>query len=341
MTVSLKKTLPFALLCLAIACTNQSNRGDKDSPSHLEGDEREKEIERLTNKKDFVILTEIDDRYEGGIFDLENYDSPPCEEIEGCTEICLRLVSSSRRNRCKKKPYKLIEAIEQGVINLLDIADLDSVNVSPGLFQAMLEIDDNIIPSLIKQESMSVGDLRSFLAWVALSKDITQVLSREDRSHDTLKDAFDRLGELQKSSQRDLITGFNTGLIGKEDTFLFLATKNDNEEAFIIGHKIIERDICSTKDCKLKVYCARERARGKRRHERINVNYSCRSPGKKRRYRQSDICYVHGEAVWSYLYNLIEEEEIKSPDLQDAMIETEKCNSICGDEDSDICDAIK
>ena len=60
-----------------------------------------------------------------------------------------------------------------------------------------------------------------------------------------------------------------------------------------MGHKIIDRDICSSKDCKLKIYCAREeRDRSRRSFSRVNTGYSCREPGETRRRSYSKVTFA-------------------------------------------------
>ena len=328
-----------------------STRGEDtrrpDGREPLEKMDREEVIRRLTSRNNSpVISTTIDDRYRG-VTIYEDYkrdykDDPPCDEYEECKDICVRLVSSTRRRRCYDEPHSLIEALNQGVFDLLDISGPDKfASVAPGLLQAMFEIDQNIISNLIRRDRMTEGDLRIFLAWIALNRDIASVLNHEDRSRHILQDAFKNLGEFQvNKTHGSLKAGFNTGLLGNEDTFLSLAADRDNEEAFIMGNSVIEKDLCSTKQCKLEIYCARDSGSRRSRFERIKTSTTCQTPGKVRRYRRGGICYVHGSITWSYLDDLIEDEEIRSSDLSGFIIGVDKCNEICGDKDSALCDAI-
>ena len=327
-------------------CDDSEKDKEKIEKFIEDADTREEVINRLKGRNSSGIPTTIRDRYQGDRdysvdYDLTQYDGPVCEEIEACKDMCQRLVSSSRRNRCYEKPYRLVEALEDGVVKLLSLFDHKSEVISPAIFYALLDLDRNIISNLIRKDNMSEGDLRFFLAWVAFNRDIARILYDEDRS--VLKDAFKTLGQYQKDkSKSSLVAGLNTGLLSEEDTFLYLSADERNEEAFIMAHKIIESSAaCSSKDCKLQTYCARTQTNRRRRTSRINLRESCRTPGDTRRYsRSSEICYIHGGTVWSYLFDLIEDEEIRSNDLKDAMIDTEKCNDICGDKKSDLCKAI-
>ena len=349
----MRRILLFACVLLAVFFNSCGDPKKADDSTRRPGEtnpigerSRDGEIRRLTSRNNTpIILTTIEDRYRG-VTIYEDYrreyeDDSPCDEYEECKDICARLVSSTRRRRCHQEPHSLIRALEQGVLDILSISNVESVNVTPGLLQTMFEIDRNIISSLIRRDHMSEGDLRSFLAWVALNRDIARILDHEDRSRHILEDAFRNLGEFQtEKTHGSLKTGFNMGLIGSEDTFLALAADRDNAEAFIMGNGIIEKDICSTRQCKLEMYCARDRGRKRSRFERVNTSTECQTPGEVRRYRRDGICYVHGSITWSYLDDLIEEEEIKSSDLSGFIIGVDKCNEVCGDKESVLCDAI-
>ena len=351
----MKKTIYFIFFLPALflysGCEDPEKKKE-EIKEFIDTEEREEIINRLRGRDSSGIPTTVPRRFRGDRdysldYDLSQYDGPDCEETEACKDICQRLVSSSRRNRCYEKPQRLVEVLEDAVITLLSMSasvrDSQEEVISPGIFYTLLDLDRTVISDLIRKDNMSEGDLRFFLAWVATNQEIARILDDQNRS--VLKEALKTLGQSQKdTSKSSLVVGLNMGLIGEEDTFLYLSADERNEDAFIMAHKIIESTVCSSKDkeCKLQVYCARTQTERRRRgSSRVNFEENCHTPGETRRYRRfNEICYVHGSTVWSYLIDLIDEEEIRSNDLKDEMIDRKKCNEICGDKDSEVCNVI-
>ena len=313
-------------------------------PKNPEG--RDGEIRRLRRSSaPYRIGAEVRRRYSGERdysldYDEDDYEGPECETKAACKDICQRLVSSGRRTRCYKKPILLVEALDQAVFTLLSLSDVRSDPISPSLFYALFEMDRQIVPDLVRKDKMSEGDLRSFLAWTALNRDIARIIEDKDRS--LLRDALKTLGGHQINTEKsNLWIGLNTGLIGREDSFLYLAADSDNEEAFIMANRILEKNVCNDAlPCKQEMYCARTRTETRRRGRRRAAREDCRTPGETRRYSRSGLCYVHGGVVWSYLFDLIEDKEIRSADLEELVFSVEKCNKFCGKKKSKVCDAV-
>ena len=307
---------------------------------------RDGEVRRLRRSSaPYRIGAEVRSRYSGVRdysldYDEYDYEGPECETSAACKDICGRLVSSGRRKRCYKKPISLVEALDQAVFTLLNLSDARSDPISPSLFYALFEMDRKIVPDLVRKDKMSEGDLRTFLAWTALNRDIARIIKDKDKS--LLRDALKTLGQYHINTEKpDLWIGLNTGLIGREDTFLYLAADSSNEEAFIMANRILEKNVCNDAwTCKQEMYCARTRTETRRRGRRRAAREDCRTPGETRRYSRSGLCYVHGGVVWSYLFDLIEDEEIRSADLKRLIFSVEKCNQICGDKKIKECDAV-
>ena len=323
-----------------------SYRGDRraDKRGYFpDENSRSAEIRRLRSPK--VVSSEVERRFDGGFY-YEGFGGPDCEESEACKAICEDRILSRTRNRyrCYKSPRSLVESLEDGFFKLLNISVGKSVDISPGLIAGMLDIDVDIIADLVEKR-MSKGDLRSFLAWVAINEGIAEVFLEEDRRSEVMENAFKELGKLQTDARREMETGLNTGLIQDEDTFFHLAALEGNEAAFQIAYEILE-SVCSSRSCKLEVLCARDFQT--RRRSRFFGNESrflkCRtSASQGRRMRSEATCYIHGAAAWSYLDELIEDREIRDNDFEgeENQITVETCNAYCGDEESGKCEKLR
>ena len=332
------------LICVVLfVCTGCSSdrRSDnrRQDTRDLDGeDARSRERDRLRNRSEEVIDSILDRRNagSGGVYD--EYDGPECSESESCKDICDDFKSA--RAKCYRQPESLVRDLKDGLYELINIGEVDSVRVSPSLFYGMLDMDKDLVEDLI-EDHMSEGDIKSFLAWIALSEDIASVMKQADRRREVLETAFKELGKLQADSSKHIKTGLNTGLIGVDDTFLFLASDEDNSAAFEMGHEILD-DTCSANiNCKLEMYCARMQ-RAKSRQRALRSIYSCRTPEDswRRRSTRGGACYIHGSDVWSYLYELIADKEIRDSALEGSVINVDKCKRVCGDKNSTKCQVI-
>ena len=305
-------------------------------------DQRATEIRRL--KGDKVISAELDHRFDGGYY-YEGYDGEECQESGACMDICDSELGYKNRHSCYKAPKALIMKLEDGFYDLLTISELDSVNISPGLLGGMLDINVDLVADLV-EENMSEGDLKSFLAWVAVKEDIAEVFLKEDRRSEVMEKAFEKLGELLHPDARESReTGLNVGLIDDEDSFFHLSALENNEAAFQIGYEVLE-SLCRTRDCKLDLLCARElktRTRSRFSGYKDSLIRCSTSAEQGRRTRREALCYIHGAASWSFLDELIEDDEIRDSDFRDETdkITVEICNTYCGDTNSGKCERVR
>jgi len=350
------KYLFFCLAFLFLSCETEDREPYEDpfSPSSNrdrridrrgsfdKSNSRSTEIRRLKDSKR-VISSELDSRFDGGYYG-EEYGGPECQTSQSCMDICeSQKIPRNSRNKCYRAPRALVEKLTEGFLSLLNISKVESVGISPGLIAGMLEINEDLISDLV-EDRMSEGDLKSFLAWMAVNEDIAQVFLEKDRRLEVVKKAFKELGRLQEDSQKSTETGLNTGLIQDEDSFFYLSASEGNEDAFQMAYKLLE-SICSSRDCKLNLLCAREnQTQIRSRIFGYNVGIlNCRTAAEQgRRSRRESTCYIHGVTAWSYLDDLIDENEIRDNDFrgEQNQITVETCNSYCGDSDSKRCQRV-
>ena len=297
----------------------------------------EREIDRL-KRDDLVIEAFLDRRFDGGYY-YDSYTGEKCEEDSRCRYICENQVISKAKRRCLRAPKALVEDLDDGFYKLININDTDSVDISPALLAGMLDIHVDLVSKLIARK-MSEGDIKSFLAWVALNEDISQVFYQEDRRVSALKEAFERLGDFQDDTSRETATGLNIGLITEEDSFFYLAAVEDNKAGFKTAYKVL-RSICRTRECKMDILCARkidQDGRSRLRRTRHSRYAQCRTSSEHRnRDRRNAVCYIHGSVVWAYIDELIEEKELKAREFLDNPVSVGSCNAHCGARDSGKC----
>ncbi|MCZ0933223.1 MAG: hypothetical protein OXJ52_08735 [Oligoflexia bacterium] len=294
--------------------------------------DRSSELRRLRNDRSKVISATLEDRYEG--IPYGDYEGRDCEESESCKGICDDLVSYSKRKRCYNSPQGLVEDLENALFDLIRISDVNSEPISANLLAGIFHIDEDLLMYLVK-EQMSEGDLRIFLAWVAINEDISKVFLNEDKSSDILEEAFEKLAEAQDGVTRGkrLETALNAGLIEDEDSFFYLTSAEDNSAGFEIAYDLLQ-SACSSKDCKMTVLCSRETQSSSRsRVFGYQSTQTCRTLARQdRRASRGGTCYVHGSVTWGFLDELIEERDIKDSDFKGKPITVEQCNNFCGNE---------
>ena len=336
----------YVLVCLFLfSCTPKDADRQRDYNSDRDFDRRNSRrdsrdqadyrsgaLRRLRVSSDPVVVRSfIDRRYSNPSY---NYDGDDCEERRSCKDICDESFSRSSRGRCYRAPAELIENLETDIIKLISISDLDSVDISPAFVEAILDFDEDLVLDLIR-ENMSEGDLKTFLAWIAVNENISKAFLNEN-SDNVLERAFKELNEFQTDSRREE-TVFNIGLIDENDTFLSLASDENNEDGFVLGYEVLDR-ICSNRNCKLEVLCARESESNSRSRifgYSFRSNPFCKTSTRgSRRHRRGNSCYIHGSNVWSFLDELIDEEEIRDSDFDENPITVNACNSFCGEDRS-------
>ncbi len=319
---------------------SRSSGRDHDERGDFRSEQsRSNERERLRNR-DFAIDSTVGKRHTGVGGHVKDYDGPDCGESDECRRICDEITKN--RKRCYKAPEELARDMEDGLFTLISISEADAVNFRPALWRGILAIEKKLVMDLV-EDHMSAGDLKSFLAWIAINEDIAEILRDEDRSSEIIGTALKELGRLQQGAINKKGTGLNMGLIGREDTFFYLASDEENEAAFDMGYEVLE-SACPDKNCKMRVLCARER-RGRSRSRVFGRNSSaqCRTSSNTRRRRatfRSSACYLQGAPVWSYLYELLEDSEVSDREFKGSPLSIEQCNKHCGNERSETCDTI-
>ena len=308
---------------------------------------RDEELRRLKRGSD-EISAELEHRFDGGFY-YDAYDGEECEESEACMGICDSFPFARKsKKKCYNSPRAFVEKLEDAVFTLLNICEADSVDISPGLMAGMLDMDVGEVAELV-EDRMSEGDLKSFLAWVAVNEDIAEVFLKEDRRSEVMEKAFKKLGRFQPEANKAEETGLNVDLIQGEDSFFYLSALENNSAAFQIAYEVLT-SACSSKDCKMNLLCARDVQSRSRRRSRVfgrssNITECRTSSEQGRRGRSSGFCYVHGAASWSYLNELIEDREIRDNDFlgEENEITVEKCNEYCdsGDRDNEKCTIVQ
>ena len=310
--------------------TNIENPSTKNTNS---SDYRSTELRRLkAGSSNPVIRSILENRYKNP--SSYSYGGATCEDVSSCLGICDDVFSRYSR-KCERAPAEFIESLNDNLYKLLNISDLDEVGIDPAFITAIIDFDKDLLIDLIKK-NMSEGDLKTFLAWIAVNEKIAEAFSEEYRSRDVLEEAFEKLGEF-KNGKKDLETAFNIGLIAEDDTFLSLSAGEGNEEAFVLGYKVLDSS-CSKKDCKLYVLCSREQKNRNRRSSVFGFNSrneslcktSTRTDGRGG-YRTNETCYIQGSNVWSYLEELIDEDDIKDSDFEKNIVTVTMCNQFCGE----------
>ena len=337
----------FLLIVFVFSCTpkniDEDQEGREDRPREIssgnqngdndKGDDedyREQALRRLKNNSTPVIRSFLESKYSKPSYD---YTGGDCGDLSSCRKICDNTFSSSYRRRCASAPAEFIENLEEDLFKLINISDIDEVDISPAFITAALDFDEDLLSDLI-EENMSEGDLKSFLAWIAVNKKVATAFENDRSSRKILEKAFEKLGDFNKGS-KELETGFNVGLIDEDDTFLFLASDEGNEKGFVLGYKILD-DSCSSKNCKLSIFCSREEKNLSRSKifskNRRDSNLNCKtSTTSRRRSRSGQTCYIQGASVWSFLEELIDDDEINDSDFKSSAITVNVCTSYCGE----------
>ena len=217
-----------------MGCGGDSRRGDGRGSFENEED-RNQEWRRLKDS-DF-ISSDLDRRYKGGDPSYEDFGGEKCENIPACKRLCDDL--KQNRRECYRAPEELVEQLEDGLFNLINISQVDSVDISPSLMAGILDIHFDGVVDLVKNK-MNEGDLKSFLAWLALNEPIAEAFLYQDKRNLIVREAFEALGAMQTESKRKKEeTGLNTGLIREDESFFYLASVENNSAGFQIAYKIL------------------------------------------------------------------------------------------------------
>lgn len=293
---------------------------------------------RRTNLKYKNSLeSNVDGRYSLSRIAKRDYrGEKECGDDSNCYRKCASITGgSSEQKRCGKLPVFIVEDIEEAVLTLRNIEDASSVRIEPLILAEMIDLGSNFFKDLI-EDNMSEGDIKTFLAWIAINEDISRIFAEEDRSHKTIKTAVEKLAEINKVDEEDAL---KISLLEVDQTFLYLAADESNEYGFGIAYDILD-DKCSNKECKQKVLCSREhRSRSRGASSRTSVcRTSISTNNRNRSFDRSSTCYIQGGLVWSYLNDLIKDDDddgdVEDKDFEGTAIDVNYCNKFCGSENT-------
>lgn len=287
---------------------------------------------RRQSKEVSTIRSQSEDYY--GRYNRSDYDGSDCEDLarededyEKCMEICDKIYGK-QAGKCEELPIKLIFDLDKLFTEMQNIrAEENKLNRRVSDFDFGVMIDIDVEPVLIlmrggtQHNGWSQREVIEFLLWTAKTSSVALALWHHDKEDNILEAAFKRLGESGSGGDR-LERGIGADLQGYGKTFWAIAEDEKNKAAFIVLHRLVEA-ACSSRDCKLKLYCIRE-GRSDRFRSR-NCHYS----SSQRSFRQ-DYCYIHGPDVWSFWESLNREREIRDDDFpDDAVINEEECGKVC------------
>ena len=319
----LKQTkILFALLltfCLLVYCNNPEETARERAAR-----------ERLRTKEGAPIRANIDDDYYGR-YNASDYDGPDCEDLkrdsekrteyDECTNTCEKLYKSES-DKCENLPIDLISKLDQLFTEMENIRqgeDYLNREVNEWDFGVMVDIDTTPALKLIKDWSQrEVGE---FLRWTAKTNSIALAIRHHDKESKILDAAFKKLGEGNASIEY----GIGENLEGAGQTFLGIASNDKNPSAFIALHNLL-KSICSSKNCKLKVYCSREEF-----DNQLSRRNQCHYASDQR-FSRSRHCYIHGPNVWNYWEEVNKEGDFYDSDFsRDERLNEETCDNLCDD----------
>ena len=312
-------TASLIAFCLLLYCNNPEDTARERAAR-----------ERLRGKEDSPIRSTSDNNYYGR-FISGDYEGPNCkdikrdsekqEEYKECAARCER-VYRNQSSKCEKLPIDLISKLDQLFSEMEYIKageDYLTREVNEWDFGVMIDIDTTPVIKLIK--GWSQRELGAFLLWVAKTQSVALAITKNDKESEILNASFRKLGE-GRNSQIEYGIGENLEGSGGY-TFLRVASREKNPSAFIALHNLL-KSICSTKNCKLKVYCSRKEF--KNQLSRRNQCYYASD----QRFSRSSHCYINGPNVWN------DWEEInRDGDFYDSQftrtdkINEEVCDTLC------------
>ena len=329
----------------------REDREDRTTRSTSDNSRGDAPSGRSLRKNSDALSSRVSDRHSSGSRGRYSSDDR-CEDYPECENICRYIAqSSSQRGRCERLSYNLVEDMDAALRDFKTAADANSIAVHPDALRALLDLSDDIILDLV-EDQMSLGDLKIFLAWVAISEDIAEVFKDEDRKNEILHAGFERLiKETGLTASDERKHAMTVSLISQDDTFLSLAAEESNEEAFGIAYEFLQ-DNCKRfgsrsgrRDCKQEVLCAREYRSSRSYRTRSSGNVCRTSTTSNRRSGRSvftrGTCYIQGSLVWSYLEELIDDPD-DDGDVSDRDfvsnfwsgkafgINVDYCNKFCG-----------
>ena len=291
---------------------------------------RERSTRISQRDKESVRTTESDDYY--GIYSFSDYERESCDKLpeddrdyESCQKIC-DTVYGKKHRECEDLPVDLIFRLEKLYNSMLRIrAGENQLNDRINTFDFGVMIDVDIEPAVLLIELWSDRELKEFLLWVAITPSVARALKHHDRENVILEEAFKKLGDSLSGRSR-VEYGLGQSIRSHGETFWRVAEEENNETAFVVVHRLLMK-ICSTKNCKLKLYCLREEFENAFTRQR-----QCHYARDRRSFRSTN-CYTHGPNVWAYWENLNREGEFGDNHFsREAKLNEELCDTVCARE---------
>lgn len=306
-------------------------------------EQQEDNSRRSALKNRSVLQARVSDRYNSSRISGRDYrGEDECSDDSQCVRKCDMITdSSSERKRCEKLPLYVVEDLENGIISLRNIEDASSVDISPDLLIDMLDLGYKFLQELIEKD-MSEGDIKTFLAWVAVNEDISEVFAKQDRGNKIIETAVEELADKYDYENEDVL---KMSLLGTDDTFFHLAADENNEYGFGIAYDILKEECGSNINCKKEVICAREYRQRSSNHALRSASRRtslCRTSSstssRSSLYYRNSTCYIQGDLVWSYLNELLDDDEddgnVADKVFDNTTFNVNECNKFCGSENT-------
>ena len=351
---SKKMIIVFVLSLSGLHCENFRdrsrdirNRGLRDNP----------------DGSDVIRSLGVDSEY--GKYNKSDYEGPTCkdgesDEQEICEDKCRKMYRNEWR-KCREVPISLIEEMEENFESikrlqwLRDGRDAFRQGVDTFLFGVMIDIDVESALTLISswrtRNSRNMGGVVQFLIWVAETASISRAILVHDENLEIYSKAFEVLGRLDVdesnlSKASYIKAGMSVDLESYTRTFLGIAADPsrrgrdlsqdrvsskslENEFAMQGFHLLLQERVCTgsnSRQCKLEVYCARDRI------ERT-LSSRGRCPYRRSKSFGTRYCYAH-QGAWGFFNSLITSGRIE--DRQD--FRSDDRDHLNADECKDMCD---
>ena len=262
-------------------------------------------LDRLRSKEGSPVrVTDEDGVY--GQYRQSDYEGPACndndfkkekpDEHDKCIKICDKIYGG--KSSCRRLPIDLISILDELFQRMEHIRageDQLSRSINSLDFGVMIDVDPEPVLILI-DDFWGNREVAEFLIWTAKTPSVAEAIVRHDKESVILKEVFKTLGG-------SISKGMSLNLQGSASTFLILSMSEDkkNPAGFEAFHNVL-KNVCTNRNCKMRVYCARER-NSNRLQNRISCHYSSTS-SRYGGFSRSDYCYLHGPNVWNYWQEL-------------------------------------
>ncbi len=289
-----------------------------------------------------------------GEYNRRDYEGPSCEEQEderddednrdnrrnrdedSCVNLC-REMYGKEHEECEELPVSLINQLYDFFDKMRNIQRPQSLFRTADIFTFGVMIDVHVQSMLELVKGWSEREARLFLIWVAERIQIAVAIQHHDDKDLILEKVFEQaVSRSKRSSSNRTVAGINEDLKGFAETFWSIAQAERNEAAFIIAHRLVDR-LCSDRQCKIEIYCARVHYR----RDRLSNVGRCpyQTQGRLPGIRGSDDCYIHGAEVWSFWEVLNRDGRIKDNQFdRNFKLNQNTCIETCGTDTDSKCD---